>query len=110
MNASLTDFWIVVPLLAVGTFLLRFSFIGFGEHVRLPKAVERGLKYIPSAVIPAIILPGVLFSGGSTMPDLSSPKVPAWLFAALIAWRTKNMLLTISSGMAVLWLLTWLGY
>jgi branched-subunit amino acid transport protein len=30
------------------------------------------------------------------------------LVAVLIAWRTRNVLLTIAAGMAALWVLQWL--
>lgn len=39
---------------------------------------------------------------------VAQPRLYAGLAAALIAWTTRNVLLTIAGGMLALWLLQWL--
>ncbi|MFZ0611800.1 MAG: hypothetical protein WAM73_06150 [Desulfobacterales bacterium] len=43
-------------------------------------------------------------SGAKTIAPILLGVIPFALIAAVIAWRTKNVLWTISAGMASLWL------
>lgn len=97
-------YWLVAALLGLGTFLIRFSFILIVDKVTFPEAVVRMLRFIPASVLPAIIVPAVLLhgaDGGATGPA----RPVAALVAVLAAWKTRNILVTILSGMAALWLM-----
>lgn len=66
-----TEFWIVVPVLAAGTYLIRFSFLGTLGARPLPAWLTRCLRYTAVAVLPALVAPGVLWpaaTGGETDP------------------------------------------
>ena len=97
--------WLLVIAIAVGTFLLRLSFIHFSDRMTLPPLVQRALRFVPPAVLAALILPALLRSGGSIDLTLANPRWIAGLLAAVIAWRTHNVLLTLATGMGTLWLL-----
>jgi branched-subunit amino acid transport protein len=98
-------FWLVILLAGLITFGIRLSFIAVLGNMRVPEAVRRGLRLVPAAVLSAIILPEMLRPGG--VLDLSPTNARLWagLLAALVAWRTRNVLLTIVVGMAALWVL-----
>ena len=101
--------WLVIAGTAAGTFALRLSFIQlFGRLDEVPPLLERALSFVPAAVLAALVLPGLVSTGG---PPFSAgyERMVAGTLAALVAWRTGNMLATISAGMVALWLLTWLG-
>jgi branched-subunit amino acid transport protein len=95
-------------LLAVGavTFGYRLSFILLSERLKLPTLARRALRFVPVAVLSAIIAPALVFAQGTT-PDFSpgNARLVAGVLAILVAWRTRNMLLTIAVGMGTLWLL-----
>ncbi|WP_319582295.1 AzlD domain-containing protein [uncultured Pseudodesulfovibrio sp.] len=99
-----TNYWLVAILLGLGTFLIRFSFILIVDKVSFPEAVVRMLRFIPASVLPAIIVPAVLLHGTDGGP-VSLARPVAALVAVLVAWKTKNILATILSGMGTLWLL-----
>lgn len=101
--------WLVVLAAGFGTFLIRLSFIQLAGGRKLPPAFVRALRFVPAAVLSAIILPAVLRLPDGTLDyDPGNPKVIAAIIAAVIAWTTKNALFTILGGMAAFWLLSWL--
>jgi len=52
-----------------------------------------------------LVIPQILTRNNSIHISFANPQLIAGIVAALIAWRTKNVLLTILSGMIVLWVL-----
>ena len=48
-----TTFWIVLPALALGTYAIRFSFLGTLGARPLPLWLTRALRYTAVAVLPA---------------------------------------------------------
>ena len=97
-----------LPVLALGgalTFATRLSFIVLLGHVEPPPLVRRGLRLVPAAVLSAIIFPEVLLRDGAVDLSPSNPRLVAGAIAAAIAWRTRNVPLTIVTGMAALWAL-----
>ena len=102
-----TTIWIVILVIGAGTFALRISMIALlGRIERTPPAVERVLRFIRPAVLAALVAPAiVLLNGQPTFFLPLNPRLVAGLVATLVAWKTSNVLLTIGSGMAVLWVL-----
>lgn len=102
--------WLAILAIGFGTFVLRVSFIELAGRMRLPTRVSRALRFLPAAVLSAIILPAVLkLPDGSLDYAPGNPKIIAALAATVIAWRTKNAVFTILGGMAIFWLLRWLA-
>ena len=97
--------WLVMVSIGVITFATRLSFILLLGRVEIPQAVRRGLRFVPAAVLSAIIFPELLLPGGVLDLSPGNPRLLAGFLAILVAWRTKNVLLTISAGMAALLLL-----
>lgn len=87
------------------TFAIRLSFIAALEKITLPESIRRALRFVPAAVLSAIIFPEVFRPGGQLDVSLGNRRLLAGLLAALVAWRTKNVLLTIAVGMGALWVL-----
>jgi branched chain amino acid efflux pump len=58
---------------------------------------------VPPAVLSAIIFPEVLVRDGAPDLQLGNARLVAGLVAAFVAWRTRNVVLTIAVGMAALW-------
>jgi len=97
--------WPVLVLVGIGTFLLRLSFVGLAGRLSLPDPVARALRFVPAAVLSAIIVPAVFRTEtGSLDLLLVAPRVLAALVAIAVAWRTRNILATLAAGMLVLWL------
>ena len=90
------------------TFGVRYPVLALVSRVPMPAIVEQGLKYVPPTVLTAIIVPSVLLSDGKLNLSISNAPLFASVAGILVAWRTKNLLLTIVIGMGVLWILRWL--
>lgn len=101
-----------LPVLIFGgllTFATRLSFIALLGRFEPPEIVTRALRYVPPAVLSAIIFPEVLLRDGALVTPWANPRLIAGLIAAFVAWRTRNVLLTIAIGMLAFWALGWLG-
>ena len=97
-----------IPVLALGgllTFATRLSFIALLGRVETPDLLRRALRYVPPAVLSAIILPELVVRQGAVDVSLHNPRLLAGIAAAVVALRSRNVLLTIAVGMAALWIL-----
>ena len=98
--------WIVVVLGGLATYLIRLSFIALTPHERLPAAFREGLRFIPPAVLSAIVLPELVLRDGALALSLDNHRLIAGVVAALVAWRTRSTWLTIGAGLLALVLLS----
>ena len=100
--------WSVVLGLGLATYLIRFSFIGLLGGRGPTPFFARLLRYVPTAILPAIIAPMVMLdrqAGGMT-------PLHAWAAAAValaIGATTRHMLGTIIGGMVAFHLFRALG-
>ncbi len=101
--------WATVVAGGVVTLAIRASFILLPPGTRVPESLQRCLKYVAVAVLPALIVPDVLFRELSVGASLNGYRIAATLVAALVAWRTRSVVGTLVAGMGVLWLLKWSG-
>jgi len=94
--------WVVILLAGLLTFSTRLSFIILLDRIKAPNWFRRGLRFVPAAVLSAIILPQL--ATNNTTFDLSfrNPQLYSGAFAVIIAWRTKNVLLTILARIVAL--------
>ena len=98
-----TGVWAAVVAIGVGTFCIRFSFIYLFEYLsEVPDNLERALRLVPAAVLSALVVPAVVVVDGSPALSLDNGRLLAAGAAAVVAWRTENILATIAVGMAVL--------
>ena len=108
MTYSDAQIWGLIAVIAVGTYGLRFSFLGLIGDRELPPLVLRLLRYTPVAVLPGLVAPMVLSS-----PDGGWEADPVRLIAAaatvFIGWRTKNLLASIGVGAAIFFGWTYLS-
>ena len=96
-------FWTVVVGLGIGTFLIRFSFLGAIGRRKLPEWVLRHLRYTGVAVLPGLVAPLVLWP-----PALGGATDPARLIAGGVAvaagvW-TRSVLGAMGAGALALYL------
>jgi branched-subunit amino acid transport protein len=94
--------WLVMLFAGLLTFATRFSFIFLLDRVKVPDWFRRGLRFVPGAVLSAIILPELATHNAALDISLHNPHLYAGALAILVAWRSKNVLLTILAGMAAL--------
>lgn len=100
---------LIIVLASLATFALRFSFFLLEERATMPDIFRRGLRFVPVATLTALVVPALVVQAGQVNLSLSNERLLAGGLAALVAYFSKNVLLTISVGMAALWFLQWLG-
>lgn len=101
--------WLVIIFGGLLTYLTRLSFILLIGRRALPEWLIKLLLYVPPAVLSAIIFPELIMPAGTIDLSLTNFRLIAGLVAALVAWRTRNVLLTILVGMVLLLILQALG-
>jgi branched-subunit amino acid transport protein len=101
----MSQIWIVMIAVGILTFLTRLSFILLLERWQAPPVVQSALRYVPVAVLTAIIVPELLVVDNSLDFSLGNARLIAGVIATLVAWRTKSALWTIVTGMVVFLLL-----
>lgn len=107
MTYSDAQIWLIIAVLGVGTFLIRFSFLGLIGDRKMPAWVLRHLRYTPVAILPGLVAPLVLWPEATNgTPD------PARLAAAIVTvgvgYLTKGVVRAMLSGVATLYGLQYL--
>jgi branched-subunit amino acid transport protein len=102
------NIWLVMLAGGLITFGMRFSFIYLFGRFYIPGMVRRALFYVPPAVLSAIVFPELFLQDGVLYLSLENIRLIAGLVAVGVAWYSRNTLLTILIGMAVLFLLGWM--
>jgi branched-subunit amino acid transport protein len=99
--------WSLFLAIGLGTVLLRVSFIYLFGRIEMPEWLRRALRFVPAAVLAALVFPALTHPAPAGTLDISlhNVRLLAGLGGAIVAWRTRNVLLTIAIGMALLWIL-----
>jgi branched-subunit amino acid transport protein len=91
--------WWVILAGGLITYAIRLSFILALERLNVPGWFTRGLRYVPPAVLSAILVPELAGWNGRIDLTWNNPQLLAGALAALVAWRTKNVVLTLAVGL-----------
>jgi branched-subunit amino acid transport protein len=98
--------WGVILVVGAVTFAIRVSFVYlFGRIDAVPSWLTRTFRFVPPAVLAALVLPSLVTLRPSVTATLGSERLVAGLVAAAVAWRTESILATIVAGMVMLWTL-----
>ena len=94
--------WITIIIVGLLTFGIRLSFMLFMGRIQILPMAQAALRFVPVAVLSALIAPGLFLPRGSLDVSFGNVRLIAGIIAILVAWRTKNVLLTIVVGMVCL--------
>ena len=98
------NIWLLFGILGAGTFALRFSFIYLLGRLQLSERVTKALGFVPPTVMMSLIAPALLRSGGHLDLSLGNERLLAGAAAVVVAAWTENVVLTITAGMAGLYI------
>lgn len=104
------NIWLIMLIGGLLTFGMRFSLIYLFGRLAVSETIRRALHYVPPAALSAIIVPELLIRSGSLDVSFTNTRLLAGIAAIVIAWFTKNTLLTILAGMLALLILQLLGF
>ena len=99
--------WSVIVGLGLGSFGLRFIFLGLIGDRPIPPWILRHLRYTAVAIIPALVAPMVMMPK-ATGGEFDIPRFSAAMVALVVGYFTKNVLWSMFSGAATLYALLFL--
>lgn len=99
--------WILAGMVLV-TYGIRLSFLVFGHGLAFPPWLERALRYVPAAVLTALIVPMALAPQGTIDVSLHNAYLPGLVVSVLVALWSRHTLAAIVSGFVAYGLWRWL--
>ena len=97
---------LIVAVVGVMTYSMRAVVIVAMANRTIAPPVARALRSVGPAVLAALAVN--LAAGGEGSPGLEIPELVALVVSSVVAWRSRNLILTLIAGMLTLWVLTWL--
>jgi len=102
MTYSAAEIWTIIIVMGIGTFLIRFSFLGLIGDRPMPTFVLRLLRYTPVAVLPGMVAPLVLWPA-ATDGVFDAVRMLAAIATVLVGIYTRNVLWAIIGGAITLY-------
>ncbi len=103
----MNEFYLIAGMAAI-TFAIRYGLLALGGRIRLSSKLTQLLRYIPPAVLTAIVVPAVLMPTGNELQITpTNARLVGAIVAVLVSYKTKNLLLTIGLGMLSFFLWQW---
>lgn len=99
-------FWIIVPALGLGTYVIRFSFLGLLGNRPLPSALQRALRYTAVAILPGLVAPAVLWPA-ATEGQTDPARLAAACVTLGVGIATRSVIGAILSGAVTLYAVLW---
>ena len=100
--------WISIICAGLINYATRLGSVLIINPKKLGKTSKEVLSYVPSAVFPAIIFPAIFLNQEGGLVDMSDPKVVAISIAFFIGILSKNLIITILSGLISFWTIIFL--
>ena len=98
----MNSFWLTMIIVGILTFGIRLSFIVILDRWETPPILQRALRFVPIAVLTAIIIPELVMPGGTLNVSFTNLRLLAGIIVMLVAWKTTNIVWTIVAGMGIL--------
>lgn len=102
-----TTFWLVTAGLGLGTYAIRFSFLGALGNRQLPRWALRALRYTGVAMLPALVAPAAVWPA-STGGAISPLHLMVAGITLAVGALMRNTIAAIICGATALLLLPWL--
>ncbi len=96
---------ILIALLALSMFVIRVFPVTLLANVTMPKIIEKWLKYIPPAILSAMVASEIFTKDSKLFISLSNHYLLVAIPTFLVAIKTKSLFFTLVFGMACMALL-----
>lgn len=94
--------WAIPIVVALCAYSFRLSFFLLFDRIDdVPSWVDTVLTYVAPAVLAALVLPQLVYYQGGV--SLENPRLAAGAVTAVVAWRTRNLTVTVGVGMLAFW-------
>ena len=96
--------WLSIIIAGILTYFTRMTMVALVSRDMLGDKIKAVLAYVPSAVFPAIIFPGVFLNDYGNFIEINDPKLFGALIAIVVGFFSKNVVATILSGLISYWI------
>ena len=100
--------WFSIIISGIVTYFSRMAMIALIDRDMLSSKVKEVLNYVPAAVFPAIIFPGVFFNDFGSLVEITDPKIYGAIIALVVGFYSRNVIATIVSGLVSYWFIIFL--
>ena len=97
--------WTSIFIAGLITYFTRMGMITLIDKNVFNENLRKILNYVPSVVFPSIIFPGVFLDDFGSLVTITDPKIYGALTAIFIGYFSRNVILTIISGLSSYWFL-----
>ncbi len=97
------NYWLVIIGMGLVTYFIRLSPVLLLERFELNDNIKQALRFVPVAVLTAIVFPEMFQPGGQLNLTLENERMLAGFIAIIVAYVTKNVIWTVLLGMIALW-------
>jgi len=97
---------LLIVLSALVTVVVRVLPLLSAHRLRLSPWAVAWFRLLPPAILAALLLPELLLSDGALIGSLYNSRILAAALTAIVAFKTRNIMLSIITGMASYSLLT----
>ena len=95
--------WFSIIVSGIVTYFSRMAMVALIDRDMLSSKVKEVLNYVPAAVFPAIIFPGVFFNDFGSLVDITDPKIYGAIIALIVGFFSRSVIATILSGLSSYW-------
>ena len=97
--------WLSIIIAGIITYFTRMTMVALVSRDMLGDRIKAVLSYVPSAVFPAIIFPGVFIDDYGAFIEMNDPKIFGALVAIIVGYFSINVIATILSGLFSYWII-----
>ncbi len=97
-------FLLIVILMAIGTLLIRGSFIALSSRLIIATKIRELFTFIPAAIFPALIVPATFFHQGRVESLGGKERFLVLLVTCVVCYFRKSTLFVICFGLVTLYL------
>ena len=95
--------WFSIIVSGIVTYFSRMAMVALINREMLGTKVKEVLNYVPAAVFPAIIFPGVFFNDFGSLVEITDPKIYGAIIALIVGFFSRSVIATILSGLSSYW-------
>ena len=100
--------WFSIIVSGIVTYFSRMAMVALIDREMLGTKVKEVLNYVPAAVFPAIIFPGVFFNDFGLLVEITDPKIYGAIIALTVGFFSRSVIATILSGLSSYWFIVFL--
>ena len=100
-----SDVILIIIGMALVTYFTRIGALALFRFIGVPSWLNRWLKYVPVAILTALIVPSLLLPKGYLDLSVNNHYLIAGFIAALVAYKSRNIVATLGLGMGVMFVL-----